>query len=198
MAGESPETLRALQQRDPRILDRIVRENLPVLLRAARGAGLSQEAAEDLVQNVFMTFLEKIPTFEGRSTVRTWLFGILYRKLMESRRALGREGRMEDVDLVVESRFRPDGTWARPPRATDKRLAISELRRFLQECLEEVPVRHRMALLLRDVEGLGTEEICKIMEITRTHLGVMLFRARNRLRECLERRGVEGSQDAQV
>ena len=65
-----------------------------------------------------------------------------------------------------------------------------EIRDRLRVCLEELPGKQRSVFLLREVEGFETPEICKILEVSRTNLGVLLFRARNRLRECLEARGV--------
>ncbi len=55
-----------------------------------------------------------------------------------------------------------------------------------------VPLQQRMAFVLREVEDLSTVEICKILDVTRTNLGVLLYRARNRLRECLESKGIKG------
>ncbi len=83
---------------------------------------------------------------EGRSHVRSWLFGILYKKVTGARRGLRRDQEMDDIDDVFEQ---------------------------------------RMAFVLREVEGMDTREICKIVEVTRTNLGVLLHRVRNRLRECL-------------
>ena len=64
---------------------------LPQILRAARGAGLGPQDAEDVTQSTFATFIEKAPHFEGRSRVRTWLFGILYKKIAETRRVRQRD-----------------------------------------------------------------------------------------------------------
>ena len=65
-------------------------------------------------------------------------------------------------------------------------LFAKEARHEIGDCLEAVPDRQRMAFVLREIEGLSTQEICKILEVSTTNMGVMLFRARNRLRECLE------------
>ena len=67
---------------------------------------------------------------------------------------------------------------------------------MLRSCLEDVPERQRVAFTLREVEGFETEEICKILDVSANNLGVLLYRARNRLRECLESKGLEGSGDA--
>ena len=141
-----------------------------------------------MTQSVFLTFIQTLGRFEARSHVRTWLFGILYRKLSETWRAMKREHETDDIDDVMESRFAADGTWARPPRAADQDALDAEVRAHLSACLDGVPERQRMAFLLREVEGLTTKEICNVLEVSDTNLGVLLFRARNRLRECLEKR----------
>jgi RNA polymerase sigma-70 factor (ECF subfamily) len=122
--------------------------------------------------------------------VRTFLFGILYRKISEARRGRARDRRNDPIDDMMEARFKPDGTWSRPPEASDRLLQTRELRRFLSDCLEESPENQRLAFHLREVEGLPTEEICKILGVTVTNLGVMLYRLRNRTRECLEAKDV--------
>ena len=148
--------------------------------------------AEDVTQATFTTFIEAAPRFEGRSRVRTWLFGILYKKIAEARRDEQRAGQLEDIDEVVEKRFAPDGRWAQPPRPVDARLYDAEIRGGIEECLEDLPTKQRMAFILREVQEFESKEICKILEVTVTNLGVLLYRARNRLRECLEAKGVRG------
>ncbi len=74
------------QKADAAALEQVVHAYLPQLLRAARGAGLAPELAEDVAQDTFVTFIETAPRFEGRSHVRTWLFGILYKKIAAARR----------------------------------------------------------------------------------------------------------------
>ena len=171
----------------------VVQSYLPQIHRAARGAGLAAERADDVVQETFKTFVESAARFEGRSHVRTWLFGILYRKIAEARRGLGRERRFDDIDDVFESRFDERGSWSRPPRVADRALDDKETRSQLSECLGAAPAQQRMAFLLREVEGFATPEICKILDVSDTNLGVMLHRLRNRVRECLESKGITGS-----
>ena len=185
----TPEFLARLQRRDREAVGAVVHAYLPQILRAARGAGLDDAAADDVTQQVFLTFIETLPRFEGRSQVRTWLFGILYHKLREARRGFQRDARHDDIDDVLEQRFDDRGMWQTPPRKTDGDLWDDQIRRHLEECLETVPERHRLAFVLREVEGLATGEICNVLEVTGTNLGVILYRARNRLRECLEDRG---------
>ena len=181
----------AIRERDPAVLREVVEAYLPQILRAARGAGLSAQDAEDVAQETFTTFLDVAPRFEGRSHVRTFIFGILYRKLSEARRGFARDRVHDPIDEVVENRFAADGTWGRPPEAADALLKGGELRRSLAACLKASPPAQRMAFYLREVEGLARQEICKILDVTSTNLDVMLFRLRNRTRECLEAKQVQ-------
>jgi RNA polymerase sigma-70 factor (ECF subfamily) len=171
-------------------LQKVVKAYLQQIIRAARGTGLRPQEAEDVAQATFMTFLETRERFEGRSTVRTWLFGILYRKVAEARRGFQRTERSDSIEDVMESRFRADGSWSTSPRPLDDQVFDSEVREHLERCLEETPTSQRMAFVLREVEGFSTGEICKILDVTATNLGVLLYRVRNRLRECLEARGI--------
>ena len=191
LMGE-PEFAARIRARDSQALGAVVHAYLSQILRAARGAGLNPQQAEEVTQTTFVTFIETAPRFEGRSHVRTWLFGILYKKIAEARRYFHRDRQMEDIEEVVERRFRPDGKWMHPPRSMDLKLHQKEIRQGIQECLNEVPLKQRMAFVYREIEGLSTAEICKILEVTDTNLGVLLYRARNRLRECLEKKGVKG------
>ena len=181
-----------IRARDPDALETVVKQYLPQIVRAARGAGLNAPEAEDVAHATFVTFLQKAETFEGRSRVRTWLFGILFRKIMEMRRVLERERQTDDIDDVMESRFDAHGSWTRPPSA-ESAVYGREVREHTAECLEAAPPKQRIAFVLREVEGLDSDEICKILEVSVTNLGVMLFRVRNRLRECLEAKGIRGN-----
>jgi len=189
---DPPDLATRIREREPAAIGEVVRAYLPQIVRAARGAGLDADGAEDVAQSTFLTFIETAPRFEGRSRVRTWLFGILYRKISEARRGLQKAERHEDIDAVFEQNFDSAGNWVRPPRATDAALYASEVRRGIESCLDQVPMKQRMAFTLREVEGLESSEICKILDVSRTNLGVLLHRARTSLRRCLEMKGVEG------
>jgi len=189
MSTDAPDLARRIRERDPEALESVVRAYLGQILRAARGAGLDASAAEDVTQATLTTFLERAADFEGRSQVRTWLFGILYRKIAEARRKGQRDNVVDDIDATMEARFSPDGTWVRPPRTADGELQDREIRERLHGCMESLPEKQRSVFLLREVEGFETSEVCKILDVSVTNLGVLFFRARNRLRECLEAGG---------
>ncbi len=186
-----PDFAARIRVRDAQALEEVVRRYLPQILRAARGAGFAPQLAEDVAQDTFVTFIETAPRFEGRSHVRTWLFGILYKKIAAARRNLGRDNEMDDIEEVFEQRFDNTGSWARPPLPVDAEVYDAEVREGIDGCLDRVPTNQRMAFVLREIEEMDSEEICKILEVTRTNLGVLLHRVRNRLRDCLEAKGIE-------
>ncbi len=181
---------------DPAIIEDVIHECVPGLLRTAWAAGLSIDRVEDVVQDTMVVFLRRAHEFDGRARVSTWIHGILLRRIQEERRIIRRDDDREDIDATMEARFDHEGSWARPPRGPGDDLARSEVQRMLRSCLEDVPERQRVAFTLREVEGFETEEICKILDVSANNLGVLLYRARNRLRECLESKGLEGSGDA--
>ena len=87
---------------DRQAIEMVVKAYLAQLMRAARGAGLDETRAEDVTQATFATYIEKAANFDGRSHVRTWLLGILYRKIHEIRREIKRDAEADDIDEVVE------------------------------------------------------------------------------------------------
>ncbi len=186
-----PEFLDRLRGRDPAAWEAIVDAYLPQLLRSGRGMGFSSDEIQDLAQSVFVALMESIGRFEGRSHIRTFLFGIFYNKVSEHLREKQKIEESDSIDEVMESRFDLKGKWRQPPADIEQEVFNREVREMVQECLESVPRAQRIAFYFREVEEMNTEEICKKMAISGTNLGVMLFRARNRLRECLEKKGLK-------
>ena len=183
------EAIARLRQRDPETLRAAVQEHARPLYRAARGMGFREDEAEDLVQDVLTTFLETLDHFEGRSQIRTWLFGILHHKTLERHRERYREALNDPIDDVFESQFDNRGNWIRPPQDIQRLLESKEAGMAIGSCMETLPAMQREAFVLREMEEMDTPDICKILDISVTNLGVMLHRARNRLRECLETKG---------
>jgi RNA polymerase sigma-70 factor (ECF subfamily) len=175
-----------LRRRDPEALAEAVRDHARPLFRAAKALGFVHQEAEDLVQDVFTTFLERLDSFEGRSQLRTWLFGILHRKAMERRRAAVIDDRTDPIDQVFESRFDARGKWSNPPADLERLMLSKEIGELIRGCMDGLPVNQRQAFVLREVEGLETPDICKILAVSVTNFGVLMHRARARLRECLE------------
>lgn len=127
-------------------------------------------------------------SLEGRSNIRTFLFGILYNKSLERRRADRRISPTEDIDIIMEKHFDEHGCWANPPIDPERFLQTSETMSIIKECLDALPLSQRMAFCLREIDDHRSTDICNIMGITTTNLGVLLFRAKNRLRTCIEKK----------
>ena len=151
------------------------------------------QVAEELVQETLLGALRARESFAGRSSVRTWLFGILKHKVIDHFRSVSRERSVADVELLgasSEEPFDERGAWtSRPSKWATNPVLLFEQREFwavLQRCLNELPHRLHRAFTLRELDGLSTEEICNILQVTPTNIGVMLHRARMRLRTCLE------------
>lgn len=156
-------------------------------------------AAEDAVQETLLAALQGRQTFAGRGSERTWLTGILKHKLSDYFRRLGREtpvSQLEEESFEHAEFFRQSGEWEghwesdRAPlewRATpEESLRQSEFLRVLDECLSPLPARVSGAFVLREVDGLASEEICQLFGVTTNNLWVMLHRARLHLRRCVE------------
>lgn len=183
------ESVARLRERDPGTLRAIVDQHGRRLYRAARGMGFSVDEAEDLTQEVFVTFLASIERFEGRAQVGTWLFGILHHKVQERRRTRAREEMSDPIDTVFESQFDARGAWIRPPVAPDQRVSAREAGEAIQDCMDGLSWLQREVFQLRQVEELPAAEVSKILAQTVTHIGVLFHRARARLRECLKGKG---------
>lgn len=191
MNFSDPEFLDRVRERDEEALTGVVRAYGKQIFRAALGAGLREDEAEETVQETFTAFVQNVHRFEGRSHIRTWLFGILYNKIAESRRKRNKDEANDSIDDVMESRFDAAGHWIRPPRDVERLFADGELRRMIGECLDRLSDKQKSAFVLREVQGFPSAEIREILGVTSSNLGVLLFRARNTLRECLEAMGVK-------
>ena len=178
-----------LRARDPDTLRSVVTEHGRRLYRAARGMGLSSTVAEDVVQDVFVTFLETLDRFEGRAQVGTWLFGILHLKALERRRSLARDDLNEPIDTVFEAQFDERGNWAWRPVGPDRAFDARESAAAIAGCLDALTGQRRDVFHFRQVEELSAAEVSKITGLSVTHIGVVLHRARTALRACLEAKG---------
>jgi len=181
--------LERLRRRDPDALRSVVDAHSRRLYRAARGMGHAASEAEDLVQEVFVTCLQSIERFEGRSQVGTWLFGILHHKSQERRRTVAREDLTDPVDQVFESQFDARGGWTKTPTAPDRQVGAREAGEAIQDCLDGLSQIQREVFQFREAEELSAAEVSKISGLTVTHIGVLLHRARTKLRACLEGKG---------
>ncbi len=156
------------------------------LFRASLGLGFSPEDADELVQKTWLTFFESLQRFERKSHVRTYLFGILYMTAKNLKRANQKQFKMELIDTLIDKDFDPAGEWVQKPVEPYKFAERLQDAKNIKDCLDDIPLNYRMAFTLKEVEECSTSEICKILEVTDTNLGVLLYRAKNKLRKCLE------------
>lgn len=169
-----------------------VPEHGDMLYRFALMRVRDASVAEDLVQETFLAALRGSRGFQGQSSERTWLIGILKHKIVDHIRQAVREVPTDDIDAEVDAYFNERGEWAVPPSVIDnpaRNMEQDELRSRLTECLEGLPERLSRAFVLTQVDGLAAGETCKLLGITSTNLWVMLHRTRLRLRHCLEHKG---------
>jgi RNA polymerase sigma-70 factor (ECF subfamily) len=153
--------------------------------------------AEDLVQETFLAALKSKEQFKGQSSEKTWLFSILKHKVIDHFRKnkpdrFGKEILQEAGSL--ETFFNAKGAWhIRPEHWSADPGKAQEIKEFLDyfyKCLAELPRRNADAFVYREIDGLSTEEICKLLDISATNCWVMLYRARMLLRRCLESAGL--------
>ncbi|MGE0703650.1 MAG: RNA polymerase sigma factor [Vicinamibacterales bacterium] len=189
MAVPSSEWLERLRARDPGLLKEVVDREARRVYRAARSMGFSPADADDLTQDVFVTFLETVERFEGRSQVATWLFGILHHKAQQRRRVTAREESTDAIEELFDGRFDRDGSWIQAPAAADRLVASRETALALRECLAELPALQQTVFHLRQVEELTAAEVSRAVGCTTTHVRVILHRARSRLKACLDGKG---------
>ncbi|HEX9749685.1 MAG TPA: sigma-70 family RNA polymerase sigma factor [candidate division Zixibacteria bacterium] len=157
-----------------------------------------RSAAEDIVQETLLAALRAWPHFQGASSVRTWLTGILKNKVVDHVRRTFQTETSEPVDESTERGtygFTTEGRWVghwdqrSGPVDWGDPHTLMENRRFweaLDRCLAKLPKRLAAVFALREIEQMDTAELCKTLEITPTNLWVMLHRARRQVRHCLE------------
>lgn len=151
-------------------------------------------AAEEMVQETFLAALRAQETFAGQATERTWMIGILRNKIADHFRKQSREGATNEPGEQAEfdtAFFDKQGRWKAkvaswPAKATES-ISGSDFWRILDKCMAKLTEGVGHAFVLREMEGMPTEQICKILGITTTNLGARLHRGRMSLRKCLER-----------
>jgi RNA polymerase sigma-70 factor, ECF subfamily len=204
-------TIAAMRRGDGAAFAALVKVHQPSFLRIARVWVRDAAAAGEVVQAAWLASLESIDHFEGRSSLRTWLYGILVNVARAHIRAERREVPMSALadDEVADrspsvepERFFPEGhQWAghwnsmpAPFPSPDQALERRELRDTLQAAIAELPVIQQQIIVLCDVEGLTGEEACNILGVTGTNQRVLLHRARSKVRAAMERHLTEARQ----
>lgn len=201
-SGRSAETavLERLRAGDEAVFRSLVIDLTPMLTRLARAYTPTDAAAQDAVQDTWLVVVDKLDSFQGRSTLTTWVCGIL---VHTARRGGVRESRSvpfssawadDRAPAVDPDRFHRGGaaagTWCTPPVPWDEipedRLAAKELRAVIDAAIAALPVRQRRVITVRDVLGMDAAEAAAILGVSRGNQRVLLHRARSTVRAALE------------
>jgi RNA polymerase sigma-70 factor, ECF subfamily len=194
--------LDALRAGDEAAFMALVQRHQTAMVRVAQIYVSRRDVAEEVVQEAWVGVLRGLDRFEGRSSLKTWLFRIVTN--LAKTRAV-REGRtvpfsaLRTPESVPEAavepeRFRPPddprwpGHWAaKPSEWPEARLLAGETLARIEQAIEALPDGQRAVMTLRDVEGWTAEEVCNALELSETNQRVLLHRARSKVRNALER-----------
>jgi len=163
----------------PLITPSTIQELSPGLFAFAYRAVRQKEDAEDLVQDTWISALRTVPSFEGRSTLRTWLVSILRRRIADRFRRVRPTDQLEEERHAVES------------PASEDRLDAYEAASIANRAMADLTELERRAVTLCDVDDLDRDEASESMGVTRGHLRVLLHRGRHKLEASLKASGVE-------
>jgi RNA polymerase sigma-70 factor (ECF subfamily) len=174
----------------------LVRIHGASMLRVAQLYVRSRTVAEEVVQETWIAVLNGSARFEGRSSLKTWIFRILANKaktraVREGRTipfsALGPHEPAVDPDRFRGPEDRYPGHWvSHPTSLPEKRLLESETLGLVQDEIAKLPPAQALVVTMRDVEGFDAAEVCNALEISETNQRVLLHRARSKLRNALE------------
>jgi RNA polymerase sigma-70 factor (ECF subfamily) len=196
MILEQQEDLEGLKVQDHGSFERLVSRYHHQMLAVARSI-VGESLAEEVVQEAWVSIYGALPRFEGRSSLKTWLFTIVgnqakTRLRKESRLiALEDMGQAETGYFSGES-FKPAGGWQRPPalweiESPESILEEAQLRRCIEHTLTVLPQLQRAVFTLRDIEQQSLDDICNILGVSDSNVRVLLHRARIKLMRVIER-----------
>jgi RNA polymerase sigma-70 factor (ECF subfamily) len=196
---DDTELLEQLMKGDERAYVDLVSRYHEPLVRVARYYVANDASAEDVAQDTWIAVLRGIERFEGRSTLKTWLFRICVNR---ARTAGVKEHRTIPVDVmaaeasVSPSRFNQGGMWADPPvpftDTIDDALVNGPLVHLVHASIARLPATSRAVVTLRDVEGLSTAEVAELLELSEANVRVILHRCRAKIRSEVEANMREG------
>jgi len=178
--------------------ERWVKEHGDIMYRYTYVRLKDHAVAEDIVQETFLAAMKAQERYQGRSSERSWLMGILRHKLIDYLRKAAREVKMDDEQLEGfedSLMFKEVGIphW-RPPKWQFNPRKVFEQKEFwdvFSGCLAKLDKRMNMAFTMKELEDMSTEEVCQALGVEPTYLWVILYRARNSLKGCLEKNWIK-------
>jgi len=201
-ATEDRELVARLLARDAAAFTSLVRAQHESLVRLALVFVGNRATAEEVAQDTWTRMLAALPEFEGRSSLRTWMFRIctnaaLTRAERESRSAPFSSLQDSDGSEVEPQRFNDSGAWADPPHAwraetPEKILERAEAIACIERTIDQLPPAQRAVVMLRDVEGLDAAEACNVLHVSESNQRVLLHRGRSKIRRACEKLLGEG------
>jgi RNA polymerase sigma-70 factor (ECF subfamily) len=198
LATDDGALLAALRDGDERAFEILVKRYHGALIKIALMYVRDRAVAEEVVQEAWLAALEGIDRFEGRSSLKTWLFRIATnraktRGVREGRQvAISALAGSEEPEVPLDRFLPPDDPrrplgWAAPPRAwPEERLMSRETVQHVRDAIAKLPPAQQAVIGLRDVEGLSADEVARALDISAGNERVILHRARSRLRRDLE------------
>jgi RNA polymerase sigma-70 factor, ECF subfamily len=185
------ELLLRLRSGDERAFVSLVHRYHEPMLRLAGSFVPSRAVAEEVVQDTWLALLRGLDGFEGRSSLKTWLFRILVNQARTTGTRENRSVPVADPEPAVDpSRFDASGGWAEPPEhwieAAEGRMEAGKLAGRIRVWMDRLPARQREVVVLRDVEEMSSEEVCSVLAISEANQRVLLHRGRSRLRQLFE------------
>jgi len=196
---QTEDFLAALRAGDERAFLSLVEQYHPTMVRVARGFVGTEAVAEEVVQDAWMGVISGIESFQGRSSLKWWILCILTNcaktRGQKERRTVPFSSIVADGDdpAVAPSRFLDDsqprwaGGWAAPPQVWgEERLMSDEMLDLVERAIHRLPDGQREVIVLRDVEGLDSNQVCSLLGLTEANQRVLLHRARSRVRAALE------------
>jgi RNA polymerase sigma-70 factor (ECF subfamily) len=180
------ELARLCAARDSGAIRHVISHNNQQLFRAAWSILRNRAEAEECVQSAYLSGFAAIGSFEGLSSLSTWLTRIVVNEALGRRRAEERRrGHLEREGIAVLDHYRETLMQGSRADAPDAALARSEIRKLLEQAVGDLPDVFRSVFVLREIEGLSSEEVAAILDIPVATVKTRLFRGRQRLKQWL-------------
>jgi RNA polymerase sigma-70 factor (ECF subfamily) len=205
LTADEADLVASLRRGEEDAFARLIETHHPAMVRLAMNYVPSRAVAEEVAQEAWLAVLQGLDGFEGRSSLKTWIFRILMNRAMSRGQREHRSVPFSalfdsakdppepavDPDRFRGARERWPGGWAQFPAswegAPEARLLSQESLDHVAKAIDALPPSQREVISLRDVEGLSSREVCNVLQITETNQRVLLHRARSKVRRAMER-----------